>query len=699
MRGSAMSDGGRGIERPVEGAGVARPLVSRELSLLAFNARVLHEANDVRNPLLSRLRFLGIVASNVDELFAVRVAGIRAQIDAGLTRRGPDGRTPHELLDAIGDAARLLGNAEQQTWRRLAAEMAAAGHRIVTWRSLDAPERAALSARYRHEIHPILVPVAIQREQPLPFIGALGISFIAQLAALDGSAAPELARVKLPALLGRVALLPDGRILPTEELVRANIGSLFPGREVLGAHLFRVTRNAEIEIDALAEAADGAADDRLATIEEELSQRRFGKVVRLEIESNAPHLVCAELLAGLGLDRTALFAVDGVVDLTIATAISALPLPDLAVEPWRPATPARIATAPRARDGGADLFAVIAAGDLLVHHPYESFDTSVDRLFAQAADDPGVLSIRTTLYRTGGATGIPEHLIRAAETGKEVVVLVEPKARFDEAANIEWGRRLEEAGAQVIYGVMGLKTHCKATLILRREGGEIRRYVHLGTGNYNPVTARAYTDLSLFTANDEIGADVGELFNYLTGSSLQRRYRRLLVAPLDLRIGLEARIDAAIAAVADGGRASIAIKVNALVDASMISLLDKAAASGVEVDLIVRGACCLLPDPTRHGGRLRIRSLIGAFLEHSRIYRFAIDGRRELFAGSADLMERNLDRRIEVLFPLLDPTACAQADAVIDESLANVRNAWILQADGAWLRAENDAVLLQRPSR
>lgn len=689
-----MSADRRGLERPVEGPGATRPLVSRELSLLAFNARVLHEANDVRNPLLSRLRFLGIVASNLDEFFAVRVAAVRAQIGAGVTRPGPDGRTPQELLDAIGDAVRLLSDAEQKTWRRLVAEMAAAGHRIASWRSLDAPERASLSARYAREIHPLLVPVAIQRDQPLPYIGALDGSILVQLAALDGSTAPDLARVKLPSLLGRVSLLPDGRVLPIEELVRANVGSLFPGREVLAAHLFRVTRNAEIDIDVGSEGGVAPSDDLIATIEEELQQRRFGAVVRLEIESSVPHLVCAELMKGLGIDRTALFAIDGVVDLTIATAISALPLSGLVVEPLRPVIPTRISTAPRARDGGANLFAVIAASDLLLHHPYESFDASVDRLFAQAADDPDVLSIRTTLYRTGGAAGIPTHLIRAAEAGKEVVVLVEPKARFDEAANIEWGRRLEAAGAQVIYGVMGLKTHCKATLILRSEGDEIRSYVHLGTGNYNPITARSYTDLGLFTANEEIGSDVGELFNYLTGRSLQLHYRRLLVAPLDLRLGLEARIDAAIAAVAAGGRASIAIKVNALVDAPMISLLDRAAASGVEVDLIVRGACCLLPDPTRHRGRLRIRSIIGSFLEHSRIYRFSIDGRVELLAGSADLMERNLDRRVEVLFPLLDPDVRAQAEKIVDGCLANLRNAWILQPDGAWLRAESATVVL-----
>ena len=657
-------------------------IVNRELSALAFCARVLHEADDPRNPLLERYRFLGIVASNIDEFFSVRVAPIIEQIEARVDRRGDDGRTPRELLAAVHDAARLLGEAQQASYERLSRELAAAGHQIVSWPKLDASERAALADRYQREVHPILTPIAIEHDQPLPFIGALGLSLLVQLADPDGSSDVELARINIPSFVGRVLLLPDGRILPIEELIRANVASLFPGRRILGTHLFRITRDTDIE-------AQGAgADNLLAAIEAELRLRRFGRVVRLEVEVSTPREIVAWLLSGLRLEPSALYVADGVVDLSIATAIAALPLPALSAAAWTPATPARIAGAPKAADGGADLFSVIAEGDLLVHHPYEDFDASVGRFFAQAAADPDVLSIRATLYRAGIEAGIPAHLIRAAEAGKEVVVLVEPKARFDEAANIEWGRRLEEAGAHVAYGVMGLKTHCKATLVVRREWGELRRYVHLGTGNYNPATARTYTDLGLFTADREIGADVGNLFNALTGRSLHPRYRRLLVAPLDLRVGIEQRIGAATAAAAEGRHASIAIKVNALVDPTMIARLDRAATAGVEVDLIVRGACGLLPDPARHAGRMRIRSIVGELLEHSRIYRIEIDGQVEWLAGSADLMERNLDRRVEVLFPLRDATVRARAEEIMRALLADTRNAWSLQSDGAWLRVE-----------
>ena len=411
--------------------------------------------------------------------------------------------------------------------------------------------------------------------------------------------------------------------------------------------------------------------------------------MRVEIEAAAPAEVRQLLLAGFELQPDALSDVDGVLDLTVSGEIAALKLPDLHSPTWHPVTPPRIAEAPRAADGGADLFRVIQQGDLLMHYPYESFDASAERLFQQAAVDPDVLSIRSTLYRTGAVSSIPGHLIQAARAGKEVVVLVELKARFDEAANIEWARRLEEAGAHVIYGMSGLKTHCKATLIARREGGEIRRYVHLSTGNYNPRTARLYTDLSLFTVDHAFGADLSALFNYLTGLSKHADYQRLLVAPAQLRHAIRQRISAAVEDAARGGRPYIAAKVNALVDTEMIGLLDDAAARGVTIDLIVRGMCGLIPDPDRHEGRLHIRSVIGEFLEHSRLYHFNIAGRVEWFAGSADLMDRNLDRRVEVLFPLLDPTSISRCEEVLRVLLADRRNSWILQPDGAWLRKED----------
>ncbi|MFM8729782.1 MAG: polyphosphate kinase 1, partial [Candidatus Limnocylindrus sp.] len=491
------------------------------------------------------------------------------------------------------------------------------------------------------------------------------------------------ARVKVPQILGRLVEIDHGRAILLEELIRAHIGQLFVGHELIDAHAFRITRDADIEVE------EGEADDLLAAIEEELRQRRFGKVVRVEIEASAPAEIRNLLLTGFELQPDALSEVDGVLDLTVGGEIAALQFPNLHSPAWHPVTPTKIAEAPRAADGGADLFRVIQEGDLLLHYPYESFDASAERLFQQASIDPDVLSIRSTLYRTGAVSSIPSHLIQAARAGKEVVVLVELKARFDEAANIEWARRLEEAGAHVIYGMSGLKTHCKATLIARREGGEIRRYVHLSTGNYNPRTARLYTDLSLFTVDHAFGADLSALFNYLTGLSKHADYQRLIVAPAQLRHAIGQRIGAAIEDAERGGRPYLAAKVNALVDTEMIRLLDVAAERGVRIDLIVRGMCGLIPDPVRHEGRLHIRSVIGEFLEHSRLYHFNIAGRAEWFAGSADLMDRNLDRRVEVLFPLLEPASISRCEEVLRVLLADRRNSWILQPDGAWLREED----------
>ena len=659
----------------------SRSMVSRELSSLAFNARVLHEANDVRNLLLDRFRFLGIVASNVDEFFGVRVGSIQGQIAAGLLDAGPDGRSPAEHLRSILASARILAEAQQQTWRQLVSELHEAGHTITSWEGLEPSERVQARERFAREILPVLTPLAVDASHPFPFVSTLGLS-IAVVMEDEEAETSLFGRVKIPPILGRLIPIGANAFLPIEELIRNNLDLVFVGHKITNSTLFRVTRNADFEV------SEGAADDLLAAVEEELRQRRFGHAVRLEIERGAPRDVVDLLLHELELDRDAIDEVAGVLSLGIALEVAALDIPSLRSPRWVPVVPARIADAAVAKDGGADLFALINEGDLLVHHPYESFDASVDRFFAQAAEDPNVLSIRSTLYRTGEASSIPAHLIKAAEAGKEVVVLVELKARFDEAANIAWGRKLEDAGAHVIYGMMGLKTHCKATLVVRREGGSVRRYAHLSTGNYNPKTARLYTDLGLFTANESIGADLGSLFNYLTGLAKHPAYGQLLVAPESLRSGLTARIEAAITSAAAGGRPSITAKVNALVDRQMIELLDHAAASGVEVDLIVRGMCGLLPDKKRHSGRLRIRSIVGELLEHSRIYRFAIDGSVEILAGSADLMDRNLDRRVEVLFPLLDPESQRRAELIIATLLADTRNSWILQPDGAWLRSE-----------
>jgi polyphosphate kinase len=490
----------------------------------------------------------------------------------------------------------------------------------------------------------------------------------------------SLARVKVPTILGRIVQFGNGDWILMEELIFAHLDLLFPGTEIVDAHLFRVTRDADLDT------VEEEADDLLEAIEEGLRQRRFGSVVRLEVGTEMPSTLLEMLLVGLEISQNEVQVVEGTLDLSVALQVASLPRPDLRAPRWQPVTPARIIEAKSAASPSGDIFKVIAEGDLLVHHPYDSFEASVDQFFAQAADDPEVLSIRSTLYRTGATSSIPAHLIRAAQAGKEVVVLVELKARFDEAANIEWARRLEEAGAHVVYGVMGLKTHCKATLITRREGSTIHRYVHLSTGNYNPKTARGYTDIGLFTTNEVIGTDVGVLFNFLTGAARTSSYQRILVAPDYLRSEIKRRIDHLAEQARGGAETSITIKVNALIDPEMIATLDRAAEAGVSIDLIVRGMCGLLPNPARHGTRLRIRSVIGDYLEHSRIYRFAGPGGAEIYAGSADLMERNLDRRVEVLFPLEDREVRRKVDEILAALLADTSNAWELKPDGAWER-------------
>ena len=659
--------------------------VSRELSLLAFNARVLSEASNSKRPLLDRFRFLGIVASNVDEFYGVRVAGIQDQQAAGLRAPGPDGRTPEAQLALIREATSLLTESAQGSWVSLIEELGGAGLPLRTWGDLDAAEQSILTERFSREIFPVLTPLAVDAGQPFPLISSLSLSVAIRLRAEEGHVS-ELARVKVPTILGRIVQFGSGDWILLEDLIVAHIDLLFPGREIVDAHLFRVTRDADLDT------VEEEADDLLEAIEEGLRQRRFGSVVRLEVRADMPDDLLNLLAAGLEIGRSEVQVVEGLIDLTVALQVASLPRPELRAPRWQPVTPARIAASASTESPGGDMFTVISEADLLVHHPYDSFEASVDQFFAQAADDPDVLSIRSTLYRTGATSSIPAHLIRAAHAGKEVVVLVELKARFDEAANIEWARRLEEAGAHVVYGVMGLKTHCKATLIARREGSAVRRYVHLSTGNYNPKTARGYTDLGLFTTNEVIATDVGVLFNFLTGGSRTSSYCRILVAPDHLRGELKQRIERLAEQARAGAATTITIKVNALIDPEMIQVLDRAAEAGVSIDLIVRGMCGLLPDVARHAGRLRIRSVIGDYLEHSRIYRFAGPDGVELFAGSADLMERNLDRRVEVLFPLDEAEVRSKVEEILAALLADTSNAWELRPDGAWERLNDTGI-------
>ncbi|MEX1172017.1 MAG: RNA degradosome polyphosphate kinase [Chloroflexota bacterium] len=654
------------------------PYLNRELSWLEFNARVLHEARDERNPLLERAKFLAIFAGNLDEFFQVRIAGLRQQLAAGATKRSPDGRTPAEQLAAARAMLVELVAQHSAVFLALRRELAEAGVEIVDYTAI--PEHHDdLRQRFLDEIFPVLTPLAVDPGHPFPYISTLSLSIAVGLRDPD-THERVFARVKVPQILPRLLEVGDDRFVPIDQVIEANLAVLFTGMEVVEHHLFRVTRNADFDIE------EDEADDLLMAIEEELRRRRFGEAVRLEVERSMPAATRNLLMRGLGLEPEDVYEVAGMLDLTALWRITDLHRPDLRAEPWTPITPRRLV--PPDDDEPADVFAAVRLGDILVHHPYESFVTSVERFIAQAADDPDVLTIKQTLYRTSGDSPIVQSLIRAAERGKQVVVLVEIKARFDEEANIVWARKLERAGAHVVYGLVGLKTHSKTALVVRREGSGLRRYVHIGTGNYNPKTARLYVDLGLLTARPEIGADVTDLFNVLTGLSRQRTFRRLLVAPHSLRSGFLDLVEREKAHAAAGRPARVIVKTNAIVDQPVVEALYEASAAGVEIDLIVRGACSLQPGLPGISEHIRVRSIVGEFLEHSRIWGFANGGDSEWFIGSADLMDRNLDRRVEAVVPVEDPEARVRLDEIISVMLRDDRRSWQLQPDATWVRTE-----------
>src|SRR3954462_792103 len=665
-------------QRRATRAGATFPYLNRELSWLEFNGRVLHEARDERNPLLERVKFLAIFADNLDEFFQVRVAGLRQQVEAGKVARSPDGRTADEQLAAARARILDLVADHSQIFVSVRRSLAAEGIDLVDYAAI--PEHhEALRQRFLDEIFPVLTPLAVDPGHPFPYISTLSLSIAVGLRDPE-SGEQHFARVKVPQILPRLYQVEPNRFVLIDQIIEANLDLLFTGMEIVERHLFRVTRNADLSIE------EDEADDLLMAIEEELRRRGFGEAVRLEVERSMPAGTRAILLQGLGLGDEDAYEIKGMLDLTGLRAILDLDRPDLKAEPWTPVTPPRLM--PPDEDEPADVFAAIRLGDLLVHHPYESFAASTERFIAQAADDADVLTIKMTLYRTSGDSPIVRDLIRAAERGKQVVVLVEIKARFDEEANIVWARKLEQAGAHVVYGLVGLKTHSKVCLVVRREGSGLRRYVHIGTGNYNSKTARLYTDFGLLTCRDEIGADVTDLFNVLTGLSRQRAFRRLLVAPMTLRSRFTELVAREAANAQAGAPARIVIKCNAIVDNPTIEALYDASRAGVEIDLIVRGACCLVPGVEGVSERIRVRSIVGEFLEHSRIWMFANGGRPEWYIGSADLMERNLDRRVEAVTPVDDAEAQARLGRVIEVMLADDRNSWQLGADAVWRRTE-----------
>ncbi|MEM7140279.1 MAG: polyphosphate kinase 1 [Actinomycetota bacterium] len=651
--------------------------LNRELSWLAFNARVLDLALDDDVPLLEQLSFLAIYAGNLDEFFQVRVSGLYDQVAAGITATSPDGRTPREQVEAIRDVVTDLGaQHESIIVKRMVPALHDAGIALVDYDDLSGGERSELAERFRSRIFPVLTPLAVDPGHPFPYISDLSLN-LAVVVRDHNDGRERFARVKVPNTLDRWIPVGGGRFVALEGVIQAHLDQLFAGMEILESHVFRVTRNADIALE------DAEAEDLLEAVETELRRRRFGRAVRLEVATTMSDEVLDLLMRELDLGTGEVYPSAAPLDATSFFELAGLDRPELKWPAWQGIVEPRL----YGEDGPPDFFGVLKRGDVFVHHPYSSFGGSVVEFIRQASRDPGVLAIKLTLYRTSGDSPIVDALIRAAERGKQVAVLVELKARFDEAANIGWARRLEQAGVHVAYGIVGLKIHSKICMVVREEPDGIRRYCHIGTGNYNHRTARIYEDVGILTADHEIGDDLADLFNGLTGYSHAQRYRRLLVAPHQLRQELYRLIDQEI----ESGRGRIVMKMNSLVDAGMVTKLYEASQGGVDVDLVVRGICCLRPGVAGMSDRIRVRSIVGRFLEHSRIYQFANGrgpGEPLTYIGSADLMTRNLDRRIEVLMDIRDEMTLGRLQEAIDVNLTDDRLAWTLDGSGVWTRRQ-----------
>jgi polyphosphate kinase len=655
--------------------------LNREISWLQFNDRVLALAADPGTPLLERLRFLSIFATNLDEFFMVRVSGLREQVEAGVATRGSDGWTPTETLEAIG---KYIGPALEAQTRcfldQVLPALEAAGIHLADVADLGRQEREFLREYFQDQVFPVLTPLAVDPGHPFPYLSNLSLS-LAVTVRDPASHRPLFARVKVPDILPRFVPLADGAtFVSLEQVMTAHLDQLFPGMVVVEAHPFRVTRDADIEL------AEDEADDLLIAVEQELRRRRFGAVVRLEVAATMPENVVRLLQRELDVDDDAVVTVEGPLNLgDLSSLADAVDRPELAEPPWVGTTQPRLSGSGRE---AVNVFDAIREGDLLVHHPYDAFSTSVERFLAQAAEDPDVLAIKQTLYRTDGDSPIVNALIEAAEQGKQVAVLVELKARFDEASNINWARALEQAGCHVTYGLVGLKTHAKTALVVRREQGRIRRYCHIGTGNYNARTARLYTDMGLLTCDEAIVSDLTDLFNSLTGYARGTRYRRILVAPG----GLRDRVIELIGEVASrhGPRrpGRIVMQMNSLVDAACIRALYAASQAGVQIDLIVRGICRLRPGVPGVSETIRVRSIVGRFLEHPRLWLFQNGRQRTYYIGSADLMPRNLDHRVEAVTPVDDPDLVDRLQEIIDVMLADNVQAWELGPEGTWQRRQ-----------
>jgi len=673
---------------------------NRELSWLEFNCRVLHEAFDSRTLLLERLKFLAIFSSNLDEFFMIRVAILKEQIAAQISKLAPDGLTPPAQLEALAERLRPMVSEQHQHFEQeLRSALKTVGVYLLNYADLTKAQQSYLQTFFEKRIFPVLTPLGVDPGRPFPTMSNLSLN-LAVTVKNPRTGQKLFARVKVPDILPRFIELPKnlGQAekqpfiwagLPLEQIIANNLSMLFPGMDILEHCMFRVTRDSDFPVQ------EDEADDLLLAIAQEISKRRFkGEAVRLEIQTSASSFVRETLVNGLKLSEVDIYNIDGLLNLKDLFFFLSLPLPELKDPPWTPITPPRFKRVLEAAKAGnlaetvdiEDCFSVIRQGDLLVHHPYESFTESVQLFISQAAVDPHVLAIKMTLYRTSGDSPIVHSLIRAAENRKQVAALVELKARFDEESNISWARQLEDAGVHVVYGLIGLKTHTKIVLVVRQEGEEIRRYVHIGTGNYNPKTAKLYTDLGLFSCRDELGADLTDLFNYLTGYSEQHSYRKLLVSPISMRDRMIAMIRREIEHSQKGKPGRVIAKMNSLVDPKIITTLYEASQAGVEINLIIRGICCLRPGIKGVSDNIRVISIIGRYLEHSRIFYFHNNGQSEVYIGSADWMPRNLDRRVEAVTPIEDPEIGTHLKELLELMLADNRQAWELQPDGQYVQ-------------
>ncbi len=654
----------------------SQTLLNRELSWLDLNNRVLELAADPAEPLLERVKFLAIFSSNLDEFFMVRVAGLLDQVIARVNVVSPDGRTPQQALADVREGVLEQTAAQSKLWRdELVPALAAEGIVIGTVEDANEDELEELEGRFSKEIYPVLTPLAVGPGQPFPYISGLSLSLGVSVRDPD-SGEERFARVKVPETLPRFVKVGERSLmLPLEDVISHYLSWVFPGMDLTERAAFRVTRDGDTEIS-------DDADDLLEAVESELRKRRFGAVVRLEVSSSISRAMVARLTERLSVRSDAVYPVRGLLDLRETMQLYSLDRPDLKYEPWVPQTQRRLA-----KPTDEDLFAEIASGDIVVQHPYDSFATSVEAFVRAAAKDPAVVTLKTTVYRTSHDSALAPALIEAAENGKQSVCIVELKARFDEARNIEWARSLEQAGVHVVYGFPDLKIHAKTTLVIRREGDGLQRYVHIGTGNYHATTARIYEDVGLFTADPDISADIADLFNYVTGFGRPSTFRKILVAPFNLRRELVERIRNVADAAAAGEPARIRIKVNNIADPGIVEELYKASQAGAKIDLIVRAVCTLRPGVEGLSERIRVRSILGRFLEHSRLYYFEAGAERSYFLGSADLMPRNLDHRIEMVVPVEAPHVRAEIETIFRRLLNDNQQAWMLNPDGSWTRA------------